>query len=265
MALIGPDFRAARHGALYRPSNPAGLGQALGIFVVLLIVNQLVLQLVFSIGMVALTTGLDNLLASGLADLQHEFLRATLLSLLPSGLLTAVLAWILAGHGGFDPGRVLALRVPALGVLGWGIIVGGFVLALFALFGVLAWLFGLDLTSSGLVEQAVMQLSGDPLYFLVAGGLIVGAPLAEELTFRGQIFSALSTTRLGTLGASILTSALWAGVHITQPLPVIPLLFLMGLVLSWILVRFGSLWLTVACHAAWNSVSAVTLYLASQQ
>jgi membrane protease YdiL (CAAX protease family) len=109
-----------------------------------------------------------------------------------------------------------------------------------------------------------MQLSGDPLYLPIAGGLIIGAPVAEELTFRGQIFAALSQTRLGMRGAAAITSAVWAVIHITQPFHIILLLFLMGLALCWLLVRFGSLWVTITCHAVWNGLSAVTLYYLAQ-
>ncbi|MGE0237380.1 MAG: lysostaphin resistance A-like protein [Parvibaculaceae bacterium] len=255
MAVIGPDFRAGLREALYRPFNPAGLAEAVGFFFVLVIGNQM-LQGIFGFGGIALT-------ASALND-ETALIRFLLLSVLPAGLLTGLLAWILARRRGADPRDVLALRFPALGGLGWAIVVGGFLIALYVLFGALSWLFGIDITSSGLVEQAVMQLAGDPLYLLIAGGLIIGAPIAEELTFRGQIFAALSQTRLGTSGAAALTSALWAGIHITQPFHIIALLFLMGLALCWLLVRFGSLWVTIVCHAVWNAMSAVALYSMAQ-
>ena len=256
MASLGSDFRAATRQALYLPFNPAGLGEAIGFFIVLLIGNQ-VLQGVFGFGGVALTSG-------SLAE-QTTVMRSLLLSVLPAGLLTALLAWIFARRRGADPRAVLALRYPDLGPLGWVIVVGGFVIGLYAFFGLMSWVFNVDITSSGLVEQAVMELAGDPLYLLIAGGLIIGAPLAEELTFRGQIFAALSQTRLGLTGSAVVTSALWAAIHITQPIHVIILLFLMGLALCWLLVRFGSLWVTIVCHAVWNGLSAVALYLMAQQ
>ena len=256
MALLGPDFRAALRETLYRPFNPAGLGEAVGFFFVLLIVNQ-VLQGIIGFGAVAFTSG-------SLTD-QTALMRSLLLSVLPAGLLTGLLAWIFARRRGADPRDVLALHLPAFGAVGWGGVVVGCVGALYAVFGALSWIFNIDITSSGLVEQAVMQLAGDPLYLLIAGGLIIGAPLAEELTFRGQIFAALSQTRLGMTGAAALTSAAWASIHITQPVHIIILLFLMGLALCWLLVRFGSLWVTIACHAVWNGLSAVALYYMAQQ
>ncbi len=255
MTLLGPDFSAGLRHALYRPYNPAGLWTAVGILVVLLLVNQVVLQSVIAAGIAAL-------ISSDFVTFRAGLVRGALLSVLPAGLLTAYIAFKLARRNGADPVEVLALRPPALGLLGWVIIVGGFPVSLVALFGGLAWLLGIDLSESGMVEEAVMQASNDPWYFLVAAGLIIGAPLAEELTFRGQIFSALSQTRMGTVGASVVTSALWAALHAfaQPPLHAIALLFLMGLALCWLLVRFGSLWVTIACHAAWNAISAVTLY-----
>jgi len=257
MAVLGPDFRAGLRHDLYRPHNPIGLWPAVGIFVLLLLVNQLVLVLLFQKTIIALTSG-------QFGD-ENEQLRAILLAILPAGLVTFYIAWILARQRGADPHMVLALRLPALGILGWGLVVVGFFLVINISFFVLAWLFGLDLNSSGLVEQGAMQFSHDPLYFLIAASLIIGAPVAEEVIFRGQFFAALSQTPLGTGGASLLTSALWAIMHgLTQPLHVVGLLFVMGLVLCGLLIRFGSLWVTIACHAVWNAVSAIVLYSMSQ-
>jgi membrane protease YdiL (CAAX protease family) len=257
MAVLGPDFRAGLRHALYQPHNPIGLWRAVGIFVVLLLVNQLLLVPLFQKVIIALTPG-------EFGD-ESEQLRAILLSILPAGLVTVYIAWILARQRGADPSAVLALKIPALGILGWVLAVAGFYLAITMSFYLLALLFGLDLSPRGLVEQSAMQFSQDPRYLLVAAGLIIGAPFAEEVIFRGQIFAALSQTPLGVGGASLLTSALWAIIHgFTQPLPIVGLLFVMGLALCWLLVRFGSLWVTIACHAAWNAMSAFFLYLMAQ-
>ncbi|WP_119392512.1 CPBP family intramembrane glutamic endopeptidase [Taklimakanibacter lacteus] len=260
MVLLGADFSAGLRHLLYQPSNPTGPWRATGIFIVLVLVNQLVLQGIFGAAIAAFG-------ASDYLSFQEGRPRGALLSILPAGLLTACLAWFLARQRGADPKKVLALHVPALGLIGWAAIIAGFLITMNFLINVLVWVFGLDLTSTGMVEQMVMQMSDDPLYLLIAGGLIIGAPLAEELIFRGQIFAALSQTPIGIVGTSVLTSALWAAMHATtQPPPyVIGLLFLMGLVLCWLLVRFGSLWVTIACHAAWNSVQAIALYLLAQQ
>jgi membrane protease YdiL (CAAX protease family) len=257
MMVIGRDFRAGLREALYRPFNPTGLTGAICIFLALFILNQLLLQPGFAIGIIAAT--------SGLANIKVEFLRGAMFSILPAGLLTAWLAWLMARRYGADPKQVLALHLPDLGLAGWAATLGGFVACLLGAFALISWLFGFDLTSSGDVEKTVVRLSGDPLYYLIAAGLVIGGPLAEEMTFRGQIFAALAQSRLGVIGASLITSGLWACVHITEPLHVIALLFLMGLALSWLLVRFGSLWLPILCHAAWNGLQALALYGTPQQ
>ncbi len=252
MALVGPDFSGGLRHALYRPYNPVGLWQAIAIFAVLLLVNQFVLVKLFADVVDRLTQGDET--------------RSILVGLLPADLVTAWFAWLLARRLGGNPRDVLALRLPALGILGWTVIVGGFLLAILVLAYAIAMLFQLDQDSSGLVEQGVMQFGDDPLYFLIAGGLVIGAPLVEEILFRGQLFGALAQTRIGIVGASLISSLVWALVHaFTEPLYIIPLLFLMGLALCWLLVRFGSLWVTIACHAAWNAIQALALYSMGSQ
>jgi membrane protease YdiL (CAAX protease family) len=254
MELFGPDFRAGLRAPLYRPFNPPGLRAAVFIFISLVLGSQL-LQLVLGYAGVALSGNpLDD---------RAVTIRYSMVTLLPASLMTAYAAWVLASRNAVDRTVVLALRLPALGFLGWALVVVGFVVLLNLAIPLIFWLLRVDMPESGTVEQAMIILSDDPLYFLIAGGIVIGAPLWEEFTFRGQIFAALSQTRLGHPGTAVVTSALWAALHITQPIYFLLSLFLMGLVLSWLLIRFGSLWVTIACHALWNAVSAAILYSAS--
>lgn len=256
MALIGRDFSAGLRQPLYRPFNPAGLRSSIFIFIGL-ILGTLILQLAL---------GFAGVILSGNAfDDKPAAARYSMLTLLPAALMTAYAAWAIAGRSAADRRAVLALRLPALGIWGWIATIVGFVVSLNLVTYLIIWVSGVEEPEPGLVEQTVMQLSNDPLYFLIAGGIIIGAPLWEEFVFRGQIFAALAQTRIGVIGTAIVTSAFWASLHIFEPIPFIISLFLLGLTLSWLLVRFGSLWVTIACHAAWNSISAVVLYWASLQ
>ncbi len=258
MQLLGPGFRAGLRAAAYRPYNPAGLRAAILIFIFLVAVNQLILQGIFAGGIAAMT-------ATDLETFKTGLIRGALLSLFPAGLLTILLAWVCAGRQGADPREVVALRPPALGVIGWAVVVISFVLVLYGASALLISSLGIPDSSSGVVEQAMGQLANDRFYFLIVIGVIIGAPLAEEFVFRGQIFAALAQTRLGFVGSAIVTSAMWAALHVTEPLPFVGLIFLMGLVLSWLLVRFGSLWVTIVCHCVWNALTTTTLYLMSPQ
>ena len=80
------------------------------------------------------------------------------------------------------------------------------------------------------------------------------------MIFRGQLFSALSRTRLGVSGATLLTAATWALLHASEPWLSVGLIFFMGLVFGWMMYRFGSLWVVIACHSAWNGIYALIVF-----
>jgi len=87
----------------------------------------------------------------------------------------------------------------------------------------------------------------------------VGAPLAEELLFRGFLLSALARSRLGFWGAAIVCSGLWTALHAGYSLAGVIEVFLIGLYLSWLLWRTGSLRVTLFCHGLYNALVLVVL------
>jgi membrane protease YdiL (CAAX protease family) len=250
MTLFGSSFRAGLARPLYEPSNPAGLGWAIAVFVILVASTQ-VLLLVFGFGLQALTSfDFGN---------AKSMLRSVMISLAPAGIVMALVAVLFARIRGGRPRAVLALKLPDLGWAGWLVVTLGFLAFMYVVIAAAVAIFSIDIGSRGEVERAMAELASDRAYPVMVAGVAVGIPLAEELTFRGQIFAALSKTRLGLVGASILTSFLWAIVHITEPWHGVVLIFVMGLVLSTLLVRFGSLWVTFICHGLWNGVYALAL------
>lgn len=92
----------------------------------------------------------------------------------------------------------------------------------------------------------------DPLWpaLLVIG---IGAPVSEELLFRGFLLPALARSRLGFIGAALLTTIAWAALHFTYSIFGLVEVFLIGLYFSWLVWRTGSLWVAMFCHAAYNS------------
>jgi len=83
--------------------------------------------------------------------------------------------------------------------------------------------------------------------------LAVGAPLSEELLFRGFLLSALERSVLGPVGAAILTSALWTVIHWGYVIQAMLALFVMGLALAALVYRTGSIWHAVVAHATYNA------------
>ena len=94
------------------------------------------------------------------------------------------------------------------------------------------------------------------LALLVVG---VGAPLSEELLFRGFLLSALARSRLGFVGAALVTTSLWTALHAGYSLAGILEVFTIGLFFSWLLWRTGSLWVPMFCHALYNSLIVLVL------
>ena len=105
-----------------------------------------------------------------------------------------------------------------------------------------------------LVERAEWVLA-----LLVVG---IGAPLSEELLFRGFLLSALAQHAARLLGRALITTALWTPcTPATRSLGIVEV-SLIGLFFSWLLWRTGSLRVAIFCHALYNSlivlVAAVT-------
>jgi CAAX protease family protein len=99
-------------------------------------------------------------------------------------------------------------------------------------------------------------------WLLLALVVTVGAPLSEELMFRGFLFSALAKTRLGIIGTTLVTNTAWTALHFQYSIFGLIDVFLVGLVLSWLLWRTGSLWVTIICHSVYNSIVLLGIWVA---
>jgi len=263
---LGGDWSGGLFRRMFWPANPAGLWYALAVALGLLILHQ-VLQL-------ALALALLKLFAHG-ADTTRAMVKASLVAIFPASLVVAGLGWWLAGLRGGDRPSVLSLRWPKLSVFGWAVLIVGFMLALYAVIVAIVLGFGIDMAqytpgpngespktgSAGLVKEAMFDIANTPwLFALVFPSVAIGAPLAEEMIFRGQLFSALSRTRLGVSGTTVVTAAMWSLLHVTEPWLSIALIFVMGLIFGWMMYRFGSLWITIACHGVWNGFYSLIIF-----
>ena len=99
-----------------------------------------------------------------------------------------------------------------------------------------------------------------PLFWIA---LVVAAPVSEEVFFRGFLFEGIRYTRLGSVGAVILTSLGWAVVHLQYDLYEIATVFVLGVVLALARLRTNSLYTTIAMHAMVNFLATleVAVYL----
>jgi CAAX protease family protein len=88
-------------------------------------------------------------------------------------------------------------------------------------------------------------------------GMVVLAPVAEEMVFRGLLFKRIRDTRLGPLGAIVVTGVFFAALHF-QYTPVEAAFILVdGLFLGVVRYSSDSLLLPVLFHSAGNLYAAV--------
>lgn len=84
--------------------------------------------------------------------------------------------------------------------------------------------------------------------------LIIGAPISEEILFRGYLLNRLAHTRLGFAGAAVLATLGWTLLHFGYSAIGLFEVFAAGLLFSWALWRTGSLWVPIVFHAIYNAV-----------
>ena len=263
---LGEDLSGGLFRRLMAPSNPAGLWYALAVAVGLMVLHQL-LQVGLAMGFLLLTKTNPGV--------TREFVKASLVAIFPASLIVFGVAYWLAGKRGGVRHEVLNLSWPRLTPLGWGVVMAGFMVAMYAAIIAIVLIFQIDMSrytpgpdgqspktgSAGAVKEAMFDIANEPwLFLLVFPSVAIGAPLAEEVIFRGQLFSALSSTRIGPFGTTLLTALMWSMLHVTEPWLSIGLIFVMGLIFGWLMVRFGSLWLTIACHSLWNGLYSLLIF-----
>ena len=94
------------------------------------------------------------------------------------------------------------------------------------------------------------------LVTLVLAGM--AAPLAEELFFRGALYTWFRS-RFSATWAILASSVLFALGHY-DTLAVVVTSFILGAVNAWLFERYRSIWLPIAVHAVNNSLAVVLLY-----
>jgi hypothetical protein len=95
------------------------------------------------------------------------------------------------------------------------------------------------------------------VYPVFWAALILAAPVAEEVIFRGFFFTGLHQSRVGALGAIALPSVFWAAIHVQYGIREIGFIFLFGLALGALRWKTNSLWPPMVVHAVSNLLSTM--------
>jgi uncharacterized protein len=271
---FGPDFQLAKSTWGYKPDGApsalAAIGCAVGLILILFVLQNLA-------GLAVFFALFDQqaIALQGEAAAQSALAKAALVGLFPAGLIAIIASWYLTRHVGKEKPYGLPMHVPNLGIAGWATVVFGFCALVMAIYYGAFTAAGIDpatyaptadglddnASSAGMVEKALADLANEPFLFALAvPGVALAVPVAEELIFRGPLFATLTQTQVGRWGAVVITSALWAVMHMTAPWMFVVIIFMMGLVLGALLLRFGSVLVTIVCHCIWNSYSALAIF-----
>ena len=89
--------------------------------------------------------------------------------------------------------------------------------------------------------------------FAIVGVL---APVGEEIFFRGFLLAAL-VSAIGGLRGTLVSSAIFSVAHLN--LSTLFPIFILGILLSWLYLRTGSIWPSIVAHAAQNLLALTIL------
>lgn len=167
-----------------------------------------------------------------------------------------VLTVVIAGWRGGSRRETLALDPPAGGIWDYGTAMV-LLIAVFGLYTAVVLFLKPETVLEDVKPFADMIRSDLWWLALVAVGL--GAPISEELIFRGFLFSALARSRLGVGGAAVFTTAAWTSLHAGYSIYGLAEVFAVGLFFSWALWKTGSLRVPIFCHAAYNTTIILAL------
>jgi len=103
-------------------------------------------------------------------------------------------------------------------------------------------------------ETQVLSLVSRPWNVVLFVGVIVGAPVAEELVFRGCLLPMLAE-RMRLAWALVIQAVLFSLIH-GDPIGFLPR-FVLGLAFGMLWIYSGSLWAGIFAHALNNGISAV--------
>jgi len=91
--------------------------------------------------------------------------------------------------------------------------------------------------------------------------LVVAAPVSEEIFFRGFLFYGILKTKLGWVGAVVLSSLIWAPLHIQYDLYGVATVLALGLLFGYARWRTNSVYMPIVMHALMNVIAAMEVML----
>jgi membrane protease YdiL (CAAX protease family) len=138
-----------------------------------------------------------------------------------------------------------------IGAIGLAVLVGGWDL--------LSRSLGREVTP-GFMGDVLKSAQADGALWLLVVAFCVAAPMSEEVLARGFLYRGWSESRLGVVGAIILSSLAWTSVHMQYDWFFFGEVFCIGLWLGYLRYRSKSTWLTIVIHGLNNTAATVQTF-----
>jgi membrane protease YdiL (CAAX protease family) len=117
----------------------------------------------------------------------------------------------------------------------------------------------------GFMGEVLKSAQADGALWVLVIAFCVAAPISEEVLARGFLYRGWSESRLGVVGAIILSSMAWTAMHLQYDWFFFGEVFCIGLLLGYLRYRSNSTWLTIVIHGLNNFAATVqTFWLAGQ-
>jgi CAAX protease family protein len=108
----------------------------------------------------------------------------------------------------------------------------------------------------GFMGEVLKSARRDGALWLLVLSFCVAAPVTEEFFARGFLYRGWSESFLGPVGAIVLSSLVWTGLHMQYNWYFLGEVFSIGLLLGYVRYRSNSTWLTIILHGL-NNLAAV--------
>ena len=126
---------------------------------------------------------------------------------------------------------------------------------------VVSWLLGRPIVTPFQVDIYTTASAGGWLLWLWLA-VVVATPIGEEILFRGFLFRGWLKAPRDVWPVIVVTSVLWALIHVQYDWYVIGQVFAFGLLLGWMRWASGSTLLTILLHALINTEGMIETFVA---
>lgn len=164
-----------------------------------------------------------------------------------------MILWLSSRHTAVTANEYLTLNIPKLKTLLLFLGLMTLIIGLMELVNV--WL---DRPIPEFMSEVYVNTQNLPLLWIAVS---LAAPFFEEFLFRGFLLEGFARTKLGVVGAVILTSAIWAIIHTQYGWFEITSIFLIGIILCIAKINSKSLYVPIAMHMLMNITASIGMEL----